>query len=276
MDSSKRDTALSDTELNSLTQKDTDKLVELLRSKRQKLLDRSIKIQNLNTIKNDNKIIKEQKFIKKMQEGYKKYYDNNYDTLIKRFVDKLESIVGENININNANIYLKNNIYIIDHNQFGQSSDLLIIKEAVYKPNHEYFKQDVLILTKDKLEIYYNSIENNLIGYKEKGKNYVDVSGTGKFVKINYSIENKLRYIGFDNKYINTNDYQIDDIYSKEKLNNKDIVDGIMRNRINALKKLLEYSQKIIYQIKNKKTIQIIEKGLSDVDKIKHKFLGQI
>jgi len=64
------------------------------------------------------------------------------------------------------------------------------------------------------------------------------------------SIENKLRYIGFDNKYINTNDYQIDDIYSKEKLNNKDIVDGIMRNRINALKKLLEYSQKIIYQIK--------------------------
>jgi len=45
-----------------------------------------------------------------------------------------------------------------------------------------------------------------------------------------------------------------------------------MRNRINALKKLLEYSQKIIYQIKNKKTIQIIEKGLSDVDKIKQKF----
>ena len=38
----------------------------------------------------------------------------------------------------------------------------------------------------------------------------------------------------------------------------------------------MEYSQKIIYQIKNKKTIQIIEKGMSDFDKIKQKYTNYV
>jgi hypothetical protein len=111
------------------------------------------------------------------------------------------------------------------------------------------------------------------LGYKEKGENYVDVKGTGKFIKINYSIENKLKYIGYDNKYINTNDYQKDDIYSNEKLTKQEICDEIMTNRINALKKFMELSQKIIYQIKNKFVIQYVEKGISELDKIKQKYL---
>jgi hypothetical protein len=272
MDGSKRTTALSNDELNSISEKDYIKLNEQLRSKRNNLFEKFMKIQNIKKVKNETKVTKEQKFLEKMKLGYKKFYDSNYDTLITKFIDKLESIIGDNININNANIFLKKNTYIIDHNHLGQNSESTIIKDAVYKPNHEYFKQDVLILTKDKFDIYYNVIENNLVGYKEKGKNYVEIKGTGKFVKINYSIENKLKYLGFDNKYINTNDYQKDDIFTNEKLTNKEIVDDIMRNRIICLKRFMEYAQKIIYQIKNKKNIQIIEKGTSELDKIRQKF----
>jgi len=276
MDGSKRTTALNDAELTSITIENYNKLVELLRSKRNNMFEKFLKVETIKKVKNENKLKKGDKFVEKMKQGYKKYYDSNYDTLIKVFIDKLEGIIGENININNANIYLRQNTYILDHNHLGQSSENVIIKDVVYKPNHEYFKQDVLILTKDKNDIYYNSIDNNLLGYKEKGKNYVDIKGSGKFVKINYSIENKLKYMGFDNKYINTNDYKKDDIYTKEKITNKEIVDEIMRNRINGLKRFMEYSQKIIYQIKNKKNIQIIEKGMSDFDKVKQKYTNYI
>ena len=52
----------------------------------------------------------------------------------------------------------------------------------------------------------------------------------------------------------------------------KDMVDEIMRNRINALKRFMEFSQKILYQIKNKFKIQLVEKGLTDFEKIKQKY----
>jgi hypothetical protein len=267
IDGSKKTIVLTEEELNARNDKDIEKLDELLRLNRDKLLKKFNKIENIRILRNEKKINKEEKFIKKMEENYKKYYDSTYDKLIKIFVDKLESIIGDNININNENIYLKENTYILDHNYLGQSTEITVIKDVSYKPNNEHFKQDVLIVNKDKNEIYYSVIENNLLGYKEKGKNYVDVKGSGKFIKVNYSIENKLKYLGFDNKYININDYQIENEFTKEKPTHKEILDEIMRNRINALKKLMEFSQKIIYQIKNKKNIQMIEKTTNLYDK---------
>ena len=275
LDGSKRTGVLTNEMIESYTEKDIQKLNEILYKRRNISFAKFNKLQNIREIKNDNKIKKEHKFIEKMRLGYKKYYNNTYDDIVKAFIDKFESIIGPNININNANIFLRENTYILDHNHLGQSVETKVVKDSVYKPNHEYFKQDVIILTRDKIDIFYNVIESNLLGYREKGKNYIDVRGTGKFVKINYSIENKLKYIGFDNKYINIQEYQKDDVFSKEKLTNKEIIDNIMRNRINGLKKLMEFSQKIIYQIKNKKNIQLIEKGMSELDKVRQKYSGQ-
>ena len=260
MDGSKRTSALSDEELNKYTTNDIEKIDNLLRESRNIFLNKYLENEEINMIKNEIKIEKEQSFIEKMNENYKKYYDSNYDKLISTFINKLESIIGKDININNENIYLSENVYIIDHNQLGQSSEISYIKNVSYKPDHEHFKQDVLIIKKNIYDIYYSAIENNLLGYKEKGDKYIDVKGTGKFIKINYSIENKLRYLGFDNKYINISDYKTTDIFTREKKTNKEIINEIMRNRINALKKFMEYSQKIIYQIKNKKKIQIVDK----------------
>ena len=276
-DGSKRMGALSEDEIKNFSDKDFDKLNDILSQKRELVFEKYNKLINIKQLKNDKKIEKDKSFIEKMKTGYKKFYDNNYDTLITAFIDKLESIIGKNININNENIYLTENTYIVDHNHLGTSlsvsGEKKIYKDVIYKPNHDYFKQDVLIVKNEKIEIYYNSIENNLLGYKEKGENYIDVKGTGKFIKINYSIENKLKYIGFDNKYINPNDYQKDDIYTNEKLTKNEICDEILTNRINALKKFMELSQKIIYQIKNKFNVQFIEKGISELDKIKQKYL---
>ena len=266
-DGSKKTTVLTDSELDSRNENDIKKINELLRNYRNKKLQKFIKIEHIKELKNEKKITKEEKFIKKMEENYKKYYDSNYDKLIIIFINKLESIIGENININNENIYLKQNTYILDHNYLGQSSETVIVKDVIFTPKHEYFNQDVLIINKDKIEIFYSVLENNLLGYKEKGKNYVEIKGTGKFIKTNYSIENKLKYLGFDSKYINIEDYQKNNYYTNEILTHKEILDEIMRNRINALKKLMEFSQKIIYQIKNKKNIQIIQKSSNIYDK---------
>lgn len=271
-DGSKRTLVLKDEELNKFTDKDYDKLVELLRKRRNESLVKFIKLEQIRKEKNNKKITKETKFVDKMRSNYKKYYDNTYDTLITAFINKCENIIGPNININNANIYLKENTYIIDHNHLGQNAEIKVIKDGRFKPVHEYFKQDVIILERDNIDIFYNVIENNLLGYKEKNKNYVDVRGTGKFVKVNYSVENKLKYLGFDGKYIRVKDYQKDDIYSKEKNSMKDMVDEMMRNRINALKRFMEFSQKILYQIKNKFKVQLVEKGLTDFEKIKQKY----
>jgi hypothetical protein len=270
-DGSRRITVLLPEDLKSYTPKDYDSLTNLLRNKRKYLLDKFTKIQKIREDKNIKTINNEEKFFEKMKTGYKKYYDNNYDKLITTFIDKLESIIGSNININNENIYLKENTYILDHNHLGNSSETKILKDVVYKPNHDFFKQDVLIATKDKIETYYNVIENNLIGYREKGKEYVPITGTGRFIKVNYSIENKLKYLGFDNKYINTRDYQKEDIFTNEKFTKKQIVDEIMRNRVNGLKKFMEFSQKILYQIKNKQPIQLIDKNAQDLEKSRYK-----
>jgi hypothetical protein len=275
-DGSRRLSYLSEKELATYTETDYNNLNYILRNRRSLLLAKFQKVENFRKIKNEKTTFNDKKFIEKMKAGYKKYYDNSYDSLITTFIDKLESIIGQNININNENIYLKENTYIIDHNHLGQSAETKILKDVIYKPNHEYFKQDVLIANRDKIETYYNVIENNLVGYREKGKNYVDMVGTGRFIRVNYSIENKLKYMGFDNKYINTNDYQKNDIFANEKNTKKEISDEIMRNRIFALKRFMEFSQKIIYQIKNKQVIQLIEKGATDLEKIKNKYVSYV
>jgi hypothetical protein len=232
------------------------------------LLDKKIKnnveINNkknkyLDNIKNDlnnNKMMMEE-----FKTNIKKDLFNTIDNIIKFF----ENIIGVNININNENIYLKDNVFIINHDYKGKSRNPIIIiendKKIIFKKNDEYFKQNIYYYNdiQDNLILYYDAKDLNYLGYKEHGNEYTRVYNTGKILIRNYSIKDKLLYLGFSylNYEIPENIMQdIEENKKKEIKNNSfklyNFVINIIRDRIINLKNILLEFQKIFYQIKKK------------------------
>jgi hypothetical protein len=179
-------------------------------------------------------------------------------------IEYWESIIGKDININNENIYLRQNVYIINHNFRGQiKQDITIHNEnenkVLFKKDDTYFKQNIFYYwdKTNNLTIYWSAQDYNYLGYKEQGKDYVRVSGSGCSLQVKLAIKNKLLFLGYP--YLNYRIPQniLDELNSGVpnknmgyKLNN--FVAGITRERIVNLKNTLINIQKIFYQIKNK------------------------
>ncbi len=197
----------------------------------------------------------------KKQYGKTKTHREDYYNYIDDFVNLIDSIIGKNININNENIYTKNNIYIIDHDYHGYPLPTpLIIKEdenkIIYKKDHPFFKTDVLYYTNQKLKIdvYYNAITLLLLGSKEVNKDYEFPKKRNVYMKINYSIADRLKLLGHSSRYIDVSD-KIDTIKQTYKIDNpqeiiKTVVSEISRTRIHNLKQSIVYIQRYINRIK--------------------------
>jgi len=208
-------------------------------------------IENKESIKN--------KILKKITSEYEK---NNSDinTVIDNFDEFIEQIIGYDVNINNSNLYIKYDTYIIDHSYIGiKLKEPFIIKnknnQINYKINDPFFKVDVIFYT-DKaanISVFYNAYTYNLLGYKESNKEYVAVSSTNNYIKLNLSIHNKLKYLGYTTKYIDIEDeYNQLSMFDKNEKNiKKQLVTKIIRNRINQIKKIIEEIITILNQIKN-------------------------
>jgi hypothetical protein len=197
----------------------------------------------------------------KSEKFYKLLVDKSktdINKIIENFIIQIEEIIGTNININNNNIYVKHDTYIIDHNHLGKKIDntLIIINktdDVKYKINDSNFNTDILYYT-DKIKnitVYYDAINKNLIGYKEQNKEIVKLNNTNKFIKVNLSIMNKLKILGFSSKYINVDNYY--DLYSNMYNDDidiyKSIINNVIRDRINELKNIIYRIQRIISQI---------------------------
>jgi len=197
------------------------------------------KLEKINTYNLKNK-----EYVDKL----KKQFNGEISDVIKLFIDKLESLIGKDININNNNFYLNNNAYVIDHDYRGNKKSPIIILE---KDNKIKFKKDDKIFNQDiyyyddndnQVTMYYSAIEKYLIGYKENSKNFIKVHNTDCYLKIHYSLLNQLRLLGF-NYLHNKIDPKIKDI--------NQFVNNILRIRLQNLKNALSDIQQIIYQIKN-------------------------
>jgi len=198
---------------------------------------------------------------KKMQEtiGGKSKGDNTFNYLtninhIDLFIDELRAIVGTDIK-GVDQINLKENIYIIDHDYMGydlggkniQISDS--DKKIIYKANHPHFKTDTIYytdMTKGRIDVFYDARNNRLLGYKEASKDYVDLPQTNKRIKINYSIYNKLKFMGYSGEYISIIDEYPDlieqyDLHPEKDriMMQKEIVIDICRKRHENLKKMI-------------------------------------
>jgi len=203
-------------------------------------------------------------FIDKLKNDYggSKGHKEDYYGYIYKFISNIESVIGKNININNANVYLRYDTYIIDHDHNGfpfETPIVIINKDNIiqFKKNHPFFKKDVIYYTNlraGRIDVFYDSSTYLLLGYKEANKEYMDAKNPTKHLKVNYSILNRLKMLGYESKYKDITP-EVDELkeYFKKKTSDdiiKEIVSKEGRSRIHNLKKSITDLQRFIYKIK--------------------------
>ncbi len=294
----------SEYKYNSSELKQVDQMIDTINGNRR--LKYSVSLQEHQTDENsDNQYI--QQVINKNSENIKKDFDKEKPLkYLDTFIDMVQSSIGNEIK-GDYPIQLRNNTYIIDHDHFG--NDLggknIIITEAdnkiFHKSAHPHFKTDVIYYTdksSTRVDVFYDTITRKLLGYKEASRDYVDIKKTDKKIKINYSIYNKIKLLGYSGEYINIDDnYQdikskyLDDINNTLLPNNesqqdkelnriieadnkieknkqemyKFIVRDISRIRIDNLKRTILEFQRIFNRILNNYTL---EKKVTETENI--------
>jgi hypothetical protein len=242
-----------------------------------KLNDKELKLLESNLDKNKLEIIKKNinilklynENINKNENNTKLIFDNitnkynefKLDYYISDFIDRLIKILGTKIKINNNNIYLKDTIYILDHNYLGNSiSQNIIISSSDEKINlvinHPSFNKNILYY-KDKsnnIYVYYDPITYQYLGYSDDNKN-IKTNKNNASLKIDFSIKDCINYLGYENKFININ--HINKNYQDIEINNYsyDIILTIIRNRIFNLKHIINKINSMINNIRNNGSI---------------------
>ena len=213
-----------------------------------------LKIKN----QNENNIL-ENKKINKFNNLIITEYNNNkyYDKLINIIFLKLNN----EFNIGLNKIYLKNNKYIINHDQYGnilEKNILIDENNIIIKKNDNFFKKDIIqyinlkknyeqknILESKNIIFYYDKYNLNLIGYQnEKEQIQVSYNKNNNYLKKYKCFEYKLKMFGYETYYI------------------KDTLHDINILRINNIIKSINNFIKITTKINNKTIEQNIYKEL--------------
>lgn len=177
---------------------------------------------------------------------------NDLFSYVNDTINKWESIIGENVRVNNKNIYLKHNTYIIDHTHHGHKLDKPLVfseldKVIIFKKHDPHFKTNVYYyFNKDKeISMYYNAQTYNYIGYKDD-KKYHNVLNTNCTLFPTFSIKHKLLFLGHKNM-----NYQLssDIIGSDGGPKVRKFISEIIRTRITNIKNTLRNIQRVINQL---------------------------
>jgi len=182
---------------------------------------------------------------------------------INSLITEIQSVMG---NDTGTNVYLKDNTYIIDHDHLGYPLEKPIIitdkdNKITYKTNHPFFKTDVIYYTSykmGKIDVFYDATNKMMLGYKEESKNFISDRKPEKRIKVNYSIYNKIKYLGYVSKFIDVNEFYAD-LYKERNKKTKEmrdeydkiIVKEIIRDRIENLKKIMYKFQRLLVRIIN-------------------------
>tara|TARA_Y100000780_G_scaffold126423_1_gene113737 strand:- start:1661 stop:6595 length:4935 start_codon:yes stop_codon:yes gene_type:complete len=243
--------------------------LEKINQEFENIVNKKNELENKLIEKTKNKLNEKHKQFKNAHEELKNSFSaNNKKRGVLDFVDNfiylIQGAIGKDANINNQNIFLKERVYIIDHDRFGNdiAKPVLLKSNAVtMKREHGFFKRDVLYYTdheKGRLDIYYDATSRILLGYKEQNKDYV-LSNVKRYIKINYSVEEMIKLFGYDSFNINIRERVkslrklFKNIKNDEERVNKivnTIVSDILRKRIDRIKMLINNLQRNIYRVK--------------------------
>ena len=204
---------------------------------------------------NKNKTI-----INKFNSRYESNTNNKLKEYVLDFIDRIIKILGPKIKVNDETIYLKETMYIIDHDYLGNTRKEPITllssdqKIEIYR-NHPHYNRDILYY-KDKsnnIFVYYDFITLQCLGYSENNKEYKK-SRSSSSIKVIYSIKDCILLLGLENQFMNiyhlNTDYQK---YTIDQMKNESeyIVNNYLRNRISNIKQIISRLQSIINNINN-------------------------
>jgi len=207
------------------------------------------------------------KIIKKLSKRFETETNNKFENYIYNFIDRLSKILGSKIKINDKIIYLKETVYLIDHDYLGNNikENIFILSsedKILLAPMHNSFNKDVLYYKDkaNKVYVYYDSITMQYLGYSEDNK-IIKKNRNNSSLKIELSIKDCIMYMGFENQYYNI--YHINKEFQKNLPNelgenSKDILLDIIRNRMNNLKQIILRTQSIIHNVRNSGNITSI------------------
>lgn len=203
---------------------------------------KTIESDKMNDKKNQhqNRINKE--IVRQKEENDKiRSKESLYDA-VDDFIKKVEAIIGTNVNLNNGNLYLTKNTYTVHNDVKGQKlKDPLVFiegdKNIAFKKNDNNFNTDIYICTDPKsgVTFFYHGKDLYFLGYRDTNGKMHKVQYKNTYLQINYSIMNKLLFLGLTNLYIDMNQ-----------------LPTVQRNRIHNLKNILLEVPKLLYQVKNK------------------------
>ena len=247
-------------ETTKFSDKDLEKMEKNLEEKTYELGIESIKQMKVYLEEEDKNKSKIKIIMDKFNKRYVTNTENRIESYISDFIDRLVKILGNKIKIKDDVIYLKDTLYTLDHDYFGnpRKETVYILssenKIETYK-NHPHFKMDVLYY-KDKAHnvfVYYDIITLQYVGYSENNKEFKKTKSNAS-LKVNFSVRDTISLLGVENKYMNL--YHINSQYQKqtnEKIleDSHAIVNNYIRNRVSNLKQILSRSQSIINNVKN-------------------------
>ena len=224
-----------------------------------------ISIEQINLIRKYNETLKlgehkNTKILNKLLKKYKTETSNGLENYVGDFVTRLSKILGLKIKVQDNIIYLKETVFIVDHDYFGnQLKEPFTILSSEDKlqlaVKHQSFNKDVFYY-KDKANnvyVYYDSITHQYLGYSEDNKN-IKKTRNNASLRVELSIKDCIMYMGYENKYQNI--YHVNKDYQKNLptslgLDTKEVVLKIIRNRINNLKQIIIRTQSIIHNVRN-------------------------
>lgn len=198
---------------------------------------------------------------------YKYQKNNDVTTTISKFLDIVQKLLGTDIIIDNQSYNLYYNNYVIDHDFNGVRLETpIIVSEKEHKfrtiEAHPHFKRNVIVYTmhkKTKYELFYDTEEKILLGYREINKEYITSQSHKAKLKINFSFKNMLLLYGFTRQEISLKDFypeiygmSQDKIISKFKyFDTSAFVNKIATRRFELVKKLGMELKKYINRFKN-------------------------
>lgn len=256
------------------SQLDLDKINEDIKKKE---FDKNAKLIKENDMKK-NKINNDyDKILHKFNKKYNKYVKNNFEAYITEFVDKIIDILGNTKILvpfknkkENIEIYIKDTLYILNHDYLGNKlkKNIKILaseKKILFSYNHPYFKKDILYYVDEynKVSVYYDIITHQYLGYSSDNKVIRKINNDASIIK-QHSIKDCLLLLGFKNESINLYQFNSDNYNEPDEINNKKIINILVRNRIINIKQLISNNIKIIYNIKNHGK----SKGIYNVEEI--------
>ena len=225
--------------------------------------DNFLKIKQNEQLNNENKIYNKKifhKFNKRFEtDVLKKYSSNNLENYITDFIDKIIEILGNKIKIKNKTTYIKDTLYIVDHDYLGNSLkepiNILSNNNVIFKQfDHPALHRDVLYYkdNANKVYVYYDIVTLQYLGYSNNNKD-IKQNKNNVSMKVEYSIKDCLLLMGLENTYTNLYHLDVSLMNSTEPLepDMNYIVNNLARNRVINLKQIISRTQSIINSVRN-------------------------